>query len=116
MCGPCAVPLLLLLLLKIELLHVKQNSKPSKINSTGGVLVDLFNKTDFTASKPDFVGNKAKRQISKRMFQESKARQNFRKTNIFYLLIRARACAYQGVRKVCFSDILACFAFLKHPF
>ena len=23
---------------------------------------------------------------------------------------------YQGVRNVCFSEILACFAFLKHPF
>lgn len=33
------------ILLKIELLHVKQRSKPSKIHSTGGVLVDLFNKT-----------------------------------------------------------------------
>ena len=27
-----------------------------------------------------------------------------------------RACAYQGVRNVCFSEILTCFAFLKHPF
>ena len=26
------------------------------------------------------------------------------------------ACAYQGVRNVCFSEILTCFAFLKHPF
>ena len=25
-------------------------------------------------------------------------------------------CAYQGVRNVCFSEILVCFAFLKHPF
>ena len=31
---------------------------------------------------------------------------NFQKTNI----------AYQGVRNVCFSEILACFAFMKHPF
>ena len=30
--------------------------------------------------------------------------------------ISKRACAYQGVRNVCFSEILACFAFLKHPF
>ena len=37
-----------------------------------------------------FVGNKAKGRISKRVFQESKARQNFRKTNISYLLIRTR--------------------------
>ena len=25
-------------------------------------------------------------------------------------------CAYQGVRNVCFSEILACFTFLKRPF
>ena len=25
-------------------------------------------------------------------------------------------CAYQGIRNVCFSEILACLAFLKHPF
>ena len=30
----------------------------------------------------EIVGNKAKGRISKRVFQESKARQNFRKTNI----------------------------------
>ena len=42
-------------LLKIELLHVKQNSKPSKIHLTGGVLVDLLSKTDFKASKPDLL-------------------------------------------------------------
>ena len=63
-----------------------------------------------------FVGNKAKGWISKRVFQESKACQKFRKTNIAYLLIRTRTCAYQGVINVCFSEILACFAFLKHTF
>ena len=35
-----------------------------------------------------FIDNKAKGRISKRVFEESKARQNFRKTNISYLLIR----------------------------
>ena len=64
----------------------------------------------------NFVGNKVKERISKRMFQESKARQNFWKTNISYLLIRTRLCAYQEVKNVCFSEILVCFAFLKHPF
>ena len=63
----------------------------------------------------DNVGNKAKRGISKRVFQESKAHQNFRKTNISYPLIRTRTSAYQEVKNVCFSEILACFAFLKHP-
>ena len=60
------------------------------------------------------VGNKAKRRISKRVFQENKARQIFRKTNISYSLIRTRA--YQGVRNVRFSENLACFVFLKYPF
>ena len=62
------------------------------------------------------VGNKAEGRISKRMFQESKARQNLRKTNISFSLIRTRTCAYQEVRNVCFSEILTCFDFLKHPF
>ena len=34
--------------------------------------------------------------IAKRVFQESKARQIFRKTNISYPLIRTHTCAYQG--------------------
>ena len=45
-----------------------------------------------------FDGNKAKMRISKRVFQESKASQNFRKRN------------------VCFLETLACFALLKHTF
>ena len=62
------------------------------------------------------MGNKAKERISKRVFQENKARQIFRKTNISYPLICTRTCAYQGVRNVCFSENLTCFVFLKHPF
>ena len=42
------------------------------------------------------------------MFQENKARQIFRKTNISYPLM--------GVRNVRFSENLACFVFVKHPF
>ena len=61
-----------------------------------------------------FVGNKAKGRISKRVFEENKARQIFPKTNISYPLIRT--CAYQGVRNVRFSENLACFVFLKRPF
>ena len=63
-----------------------------------------------------FVGNKAKGRISKPVFQENKARQIFRKTNIFYPLIRPRTCPYQGVKNVRFSENLACFLFLKHRF
>ena len=36
------------------------------------------------------VGNKAKRRISKRVFQENKARQIFHKENISYPLIQIR--------------------------
>ena len=43
------------LLLITELLHVKQSSKPFKIYSTGGILVDRFNEIDFTVSKPDLL-------------------------------------------------------------
>ena len=55
----------------------------------------------------NIVGDKAKGRISKRVFQENKARQIFRKRNISYPLIRTGA--YQGVRNVCFSENLACF-------
>ena len=43
------------------------------------------------------------------------ARQIFRKANSSYPLIRTRTCTYQGVN-VRFSENLACFVFLKHPF
>ena len=89
----------------------KYAAKLSSLNHT-------LRKYSFTNSRfsisfrgPKLVGNKAKRRISKRVFQESKARQNSRKTNISYPLIRTRTCAY-----VYFSEILACFAFLKHTF
>ena len=45
-----------------------------------------------------FASNKAKEQISKQVFQENKAREIFRKTNISYPLIRTRMCAYVCVR------------------
>ena len=81
---------------------------------------------------------KAKARISKRLFQENKAYQIFRKmkisyplhahvrdcvsrkqstpkTNISYSLIRTRTCAYHGVRNVPFQKIWHA-VFLKHPF
>ena len=36
--------------------------------------------------------------------------------NISYILIGTRTCAYHGVRNVHFSENLACFVFLNHPF
>ena len=50
------------------------------------------------------VGNKAKGRISKRVFQENKARQIFRKTNIFYPQIRTRTWLYKlNFRSFCIS-------------
>ena len=85
------------------------------------VLKSVENGLNFNSSKStmeilEHVGNKAKGRISKRVFQENKARQIFRKTNFSYPLIRTRTCAYQGVRNVRFSENLANFVFLKHPF
>ena len=50
------------------------------------------------------------------MFQEKKGRQIFRKTKSSYPLIPTRTCTHQEVRNVRFSENLACFVFLKHPF
>ena len=58
------------------------------------------------------IGNKAKLRISKRVFQENKARQIFRKTNTSYCLI----LTYQRVRNVHFSENLTSFVLLKQPF
>ena len=52
------------------------------------------------------MANKTKGRISKRVLRENKARQIFRKTNM----------RIRGVRNVRFSENLACFVFLKHPF
>ena len=54
--------------------------------------------------------NKAKGRISKWVFQESKACQNFRKTNISYPLIHKRA------HKFVFRKFWRALLLLKHPF
>ena len=54
-----------------------------------------------------FVSNKVKGQISKRVFQEKKPRQIFRKTNISYSLIRTRGKKYSIFGKfdgLCFLE------------
>ena len=61
-----------------------------------------------------FVGNTAKGRISKRVFQENKARQIFRKTNISYPLIRTRTCAYRG-KKCSFFGKFDVPCFLEKP-
>ena len=49
-------------------------------------------------------------------FKKAKHTKISEKINISYLLIHKSVYAYQWVRNVCFSKILACFAFFKHPF
>ena len=61
-------------------------------------------------SSPACVGNKAKGRISRRVLQENKAHQIFRKTKISYPL------CLSGGKKCSFFENLACFVFLKHPF
>ena len=61
------------------------------------------------------MGNKAEGRTSKRMFQENKARQIFRKKEHFLppdTLVRT--CAYHGAKNVRFSENLTGFVFLKH--
>ena len=66
----------------------------------------------FTFRIGQFVGNKAEGRISKRVLQENKARQIFRKRAFLTPLIHTRACAYQGVRNFRFSENVVCFLFL----
>ena len=95
----------------------------NRVSKSPGVKIDDINdyiKPFITSGlifiPPEFVGNKPKGRISKRVFQENKAAQIFRKTNISYPLIRTCSGAYQGVRNVRFLENLTCFVFLKHPF
>ena len=60
----------------------------------------------------DIVGNKAKERISKRVFQENKARQIFRKTNISYPLIRT---CISGCKKRSFFRKFGVLCFLETP-
>ena len=77
-------------------------------------LLDILDLTMFK-QEPYFVGNEAKGRISKRVFQENKARQIFRGTNICYRLIRTRTFAYQGLRNVLFFGKFGVLCFLKTP-
>ena len=73
------------------------------------VSIEVYSQTHaydfiFTGTNRDYllmhtVSNKAEGRISKRVFQENKTRQIFRKTNIFYLLIRTR------IKNIPFSEI-----------
>ena len=60
-----------------------------------------------------FLGNKAKEQISKRVFQENKARQIFRETNISYTLIST--VWVSGCKKCSFFGKFDVLCFLETP-
>ena len=61
-----------------------------KVHSSSFRHFDLIKPFHITSATHKFVGNKAKRRISKQVSQENKAFQIFQKTNISYALIRAR--------------------------
>ena len=65
----------------------------TKIKNLEQNIIDKDKFNEYKTVGDELVGNKAKGRISKRVFQESRARQNFRKTNISYPLIRTRTCA-----------------------
>ena len=92
----------------------KEMLKPrDKICKIG--LKDAFSKDEsFFVTALQVVGNKVKRRISNRVFQENKARQIFRKTNISDSLILTCTPIF---RKTNISDplIRTCFVSLKHP-
>ena len=63
--------------------------------------------------KFQIVGNIAKGRISKRVFEENRARQIFRKKNISYPLIRTHTCAYRGIKNVRFFGKFGVLCFLE---
>ena len=75
-------------------------------SDTENLLVIKFDKK-LSFDGHNIIGIKAKGRVSKRVFQENKACQIFRKTNISYPLIRTRTFAYQGVRNVTFWGTFA---------
>ena len=67
---------------------VKKVVRVPSVNYDGSALLTNLSEA---LHQYQFVGNKAKGRISKRVFQENKARQIFHKMNISYPLIRTRA-------------------------
>ena len=85
--------------------------------------VQIWNHNSMLTSNFDFkylthllrlqiVGNKAKVRISKRVLQQNKARQIFRKTNLFLPADTHMHVCVSGSIKCSFSENLACFVFL----
>ena len=64
---------------------------------------------------PQIVGNKAKGLITKRVFQESKARHNFRKTNISYPPNTHTYVCVSGGKKCLFFRNFGKLCFIETP-
>ena len=68
--------------------YIIRSSAKKELKSIYLVLSSLQIQRILIHFKEYYVGNKAKGRISKRVFQENKARQIFKKTNISYPLVR----------------------------
>ena len=78
---------------------MRQQDKRLKNNQlicTTNEMNDSYMRCNFELKSVNFVGNKAKGRISKRVFQENKARHIFRKTKISYPCIRGKKCSLFG--------------------
>ena len=106
---------------------LKEHPRYKKDEKIQGMQNTSINIWQCWGPKPNFIGNKAKGRISKGVFQENKACQIFRKkkrflppdTHTFVCVSGCKKCSYvcvSGGKKCYFSENLACFVFLKHPF
>ena len=98
--------------------HIKSQICLFSRKIAGCVSDDIFRWVMFSFQL-NIVGNKAKGRISKRVFQENKAHQIFRKTK--FLTTRKHTTPNFPKNElflinVCFSENLVCFVFLKRPF
>ena len=101
--------------LLIEIFKISMKTPGKLLNLVGVVLPRWLNFLgDFSWIISSVTMQKGESQGG--CFKKTNCSQIFRKRNISYPLIRTRTCAYQGVRNVRFSENLACFVFLKHPF
>ena len=90
-------------------MHLRIRRKPSSPHA-------LLTNFTAVADMSHIVGNKAKGRISKRVFQENKARQIFRKTQISNPLIRTRALLpyYQRICSAIRKKILITVSLKTH--
>ena len=66
-----------------------------------------------SAKNPSIIRQKGKSQNG--FYKKTKHAKFSEKRTFFTPLIRTRACAYQGVRNVCFSEHLSCLVFFVTP-